>query len=77
MKTLKAICMTAILALALGVPANAGDVYTPGSPTPPPPPPPPSNMCAGMRELTATSTNLSDTSTEGFVDLLWVLASIF
>jgi hypothetical protein len=71
MKTLKAICMTAILAMALSVPANAGDVYTPGF-TPPPPPPPPSNT-AGP---TATSTNLSDTSTESFVDLLWVLASI-
>lgn len=69
--------MTAILALALGVPVNAGDVYTPGSPTPPPPPPQSSNMTADMSEPTATSTDLSDTSTEGFVELLWVLASIF
>lgn len=69
MKTLKAICMTAILAMALSVPANAGDVYTPGFTTPPPPPPP--------TAPTATSTSLSDTSTESFVDLLWVLASIY
>ena len=66
--------MMVILTLALGVPVNAGDVYTPGSPTPPRRS---SNMTADLSEPTAMSTDLSDTSTEGFVELLWVLASIF
>ncbi len=34
MKTLKAICTAGILALALSIPASAGDVQTPGSPCP-------------------------------------------
>jgi hypothetical protein len=36
MKTFKAICIAAILALALSVQAYAGDVETPGNPAPKP-----------------------------------------
>jgi hypothetical protein len=75
MRTLKATCTAAILALALSVPAQAGDIYTPGK-TPPPPPPPTSNMTADMSESMANSTDSGDTITISFADLLWVLASI-
>jgi hypothetical protein len=75
MKTLKAICTAAILALALSVPSYAGDVHTPGYTEPPPPPP---SITAGVNTPTATSSDLCDISTPGFADLLWVLvASIF
>ncbi|HEX9423180.1 MAG TPA: hypothetical protein VF899_08055 [Pyrinomonadaceae bacterium] len=74
MKTLKAICTAGILALALSVPASAGDVQTPGSPCP----------VTGsistsdpMLETTdvAPATE-SDTSFSAFADVIWALASI-
>lgn len=77
MKTLQAICTATILALVLSLPAYAGEIQTPGSPAPTPPPPPSSTMTGDMSEPTGTSTDLDDTSTVGFVDLLWVLASIY
>lgn len=77
MKTLKAICTAAILALALSVPTYAGDVLTPGFTAPPPPPPAESNIIGDMSVPTATSSDLGDISTPGFLDVLWVLVSIF
>jgi hypothetical protein len=83
MKTLKAICTAAILALALSVPAYAGDILSPGFTAPPPPPPPESNITvesniavdtSGPAE---TSSLLGDISTPGVADILWVLASMF
>lgn len=75
MKSLKTICTAAILGLALSAPAYAGDMTMPGYV--PPPPPPSSCMTEDVSELTATSTDLSDTNSIGFTDLLWVMASIF
>jgi hypothetical protein len=75
MKTLKAICTAAILALALSVPTYAGDVLVPGRTAPPPPPE--SNITGDMSVPTATSFALGDVSTAGLADILWVLASIF
>lgn len=76
MKILKAMCTAAILALALSVPAYAGQIETPGY-TPPPPPPPESNITVDISVPMATSFDLRDTSSPGFMDLLWALASIF
>jgi hypothetical protein len=72
MKTLKAICAAAILALAVTVPAyaDAGQVETPGLTSPPPPP------ASNITVTTETTSDLSDTTTSGFADLLWVLVSI-
>ena len=80
MKTLKAICTAAILALALSIPAYAGDILVPGYTAPPPPPE--SNITVDMSVPTPTSSALDDMSkrdmsTPGFADLLWVLASMF
>jgi hypothetical protein len=75
MKILKAICLTVILALMLSLPAYAGEVQTPGNPAPVPTPRPTSNMAGNMSAPTVT--NLGDTSTVGYADLLWVLASIY
>src|SRR6266851_2839458 len=63
MKTLKAICTAAILALALSVPAYAGDILTPGFTAPPPPPPPESNITGDVSVPTATSSAPGDMST--------------
>lgn len=79
MKTLKAICTAAILALALSVPAYAGDVHTPGSPdpgdvsTPGETTPAPGDIdFSGV-----TSTDSGDIGSPGFADILWALASMF
>ena len=80
MKTLKAICTAAILALALSVPAYAGDIYTPGYTEPPPPPPPSSNMTVEMTGPTATLATSSvpdDASTPSLADIFLALASVF
>jgi hypothetical protein len=79
MKTLRKICTTAILALALGVPVYAGQIETPGYTGPPPPPPPPDelNITLELGDPTAPSFDLGDTSSPSFADLLWALASIF
>ena len=75
MKTLKAICLAVILALTLSLPAYAGEVQTPGNPAPTPTPRPSSNMSGDMSEPTVT--DLGNTSTVSFADLLWVLALIY
>lgn len=79
MKTLKAICTAAILALALSIPANAGDVETPGF-APPPPPPPSTSIAERSIEDTsvsrAPSSALGDIGSTGW-EILWILASIF
>jgi hypothetical protein len=65
MKTLKAICTATVLALALSVTAFAGEISSPGSPTP-------GNVCASS----GTATGDLDTST-GFAYILWDLISMF
>lgn len=79
MKTLKAICTAAILALALSVPAYAGDVQTPGRAnpgavsTPGAITPSPKDVdSAGVK-----STDPGDIGFPGFADILWALASMF
>ena len=74
MKTPKAICTAAVLALALSVPVYAGEVLTPGY-TPPPPPPPPetSNTVDTAPATSSLLGGLSITSVEG---ILWVFSSI-
>ncbi|HEX9424358.1 MAG TPA: hypothetical protein VF899_14040 [Pyrinomonadaceae bacterium] len=74
MKTLKAICTAGILALALSIPASAGDVQTPGSPCP-------GTSSIGTPDLTSEETDVttateSDTSFAAFADVIWALASI-
>jgi len=73
MKTLKAICTAAILALALSIPASAGEMLTPGC-TPPPPPPPPETSTTVEPAPSSVLGDLSTTSVEG---ILWVFSSIF
>ena len=75
MKTLKAICTSAILALALSVPAYAGEVLTPGV-TPPPPPPPALTINVAVNQQTETSSDLGDIITPSVADILWILVSI-
>lgn len=81
MKTLKALCTAAILALALSVPAYAGDGDL-GSPGYTPPPPPlnitvPTATSSTPGDMgTPTSSALADL-TPGFADILWVLALDF
>lgn len=77
MKTLKPIFATTILALALSVPASAGELLTPGATPPPPPPPPPLNIIVNVSEPAVPTSVLGDVSTPCLVDILWVLASIF
>lgn len=66
MKTLKAICMAAILALSLSVPAYAGDIDTPGSPK---------QGATAPAPIGTNTTPSADAS--AIVDLLWVLAGLF
>jgi hypothetical protein len=78
MKTMKAICTAAVLALALSAPAYAGDMLTPGVNSPPPPPPPPElNFAGAVSVPSAASLLLGDITTPCITDILWVLASIF
>ena len=78
MKTLRTICTTAILALALSVPVYAGQIETPGYTPPPPPPPPELVVTVEVNAPIASTSDLGDdTSSLSFADLLWALASIF
>lgn len=77
MKSMKAICTAAVLALALSAPAYAGDMLTPGVNTPPPPPPPELHFTGALSVPSAPSSLLGDITTPGFADILWVLALIF
>ena len=65
MKTVKAICAAAILALSLSVPAYAGEIQTPGLTAPPPPPPTESDSSGDIGVPSALA------------DILLVLVSIF
>jgi hypothetical protein len=69
MKTLKAICTAAILALALSVPAYAGDMHTPGAPSP--------GDVSTPGKTVVTPTDSGDIGSPGFADILWALASMF
>jgi hypothetical protein len=75
MKSLKAICAAAILALALSVPAYAGDIQTPGKASP---------VTGGIStpDVTpATADVPSNPDTESsmtvLADILWALASLY
>lgn len=75
MKSLKAICATVTIALALGVPAYAGDVQTPGKPLPVP-------GAVKTTNITPETTGLSsqsetDAGIAELVHLLWALASLY
>ncbi|MDQ2920261.1 MAG: hypothetical protein M3R52_01405 [Acidobacteriota bacterium] len=74
MKTLKAICTAAILALALSVPAYAGEINSPGftSPAPGTEPAP-----GDISSPAATSTEPGDISSPAFADILLALMSMF
>jgi hypothetical protein len=75
MKSLKAICAVVILALALSVPAYAGDIETPGKPAPVP----------GAIKKTSITPEISYASSQSDTDasvtvlsyILWALASIY
>ena len=76
MKTTKAICATALLALSLSIPAYAdtapGEQHTPGSPTPAPvsiAPETPEN--AGLPA--GSSAADGDISSPSIADILWAL----
>ena len=64
MKTLKVICTATVLALALSVTAFAGEISSPGSPTP-------GNV------PTVTTVDPGDIDTSGFAYILWDLISMF
>ncbi|HEV2826573.1 MAG TPA: hypothetical protein VGW76_03150 [Pyrinomonadaceae bacterium] len=74
MKTFKAICTAAILALALTVPAYAGDVETPGK-TPPIPSPSPSKISTQVADSTYSELTAEEYVTfSEFADIVWSLA---
>ncbi len=71
MKTLKAICTAAILALALSVPAYAGDVQTPGCTAPPP-------TANSTEDMSTPYVAASwEISSPGFADMLSALILLF
>jgi len=63
MKTLKAICTATVLALALSVTALAGEISSPGSPTP-------------GNAPTVTTIGTGDIQTSGLEYILWDLISM-
>ncbi len=79
MRNLKPVCAAVILGLALSIPANAGNIHTPGFINPPPMPPPPLalNSTGNIGTAGVTSAASEDTSTPDFVDVLWALLSLF
>lgn len=77
MKSFKAICTTVILALALSVPAYAGDILSPGFTVPPPPPPEELNVAVEMSVTTETPSDHDAVSTADVANILWLLASMF
>lgn len=70
MKILKAICTTAILALALTVPAYAGDIGTPGSPNP-------GDIATPASNAPAPSNTKPSGMAPVMLDLLLALAGLF
>lgn len=71
MKSLKASCIAAILALAFSIPASAGEVETPGVTAPPPPPI--STGDSSSRVLASSE----DLSASGFEEIWMALISLF
>jgi hypothetical protein len=80
MKTLKAICTAAILALALGVPVYAGDISSPGASAPSPGDvhiPGATSAAPGVIHMPGTPlTAPGDIDTPGLVDFFWTLISM-
>jgi hypothetical protein len=74
MKTFKAICTAAILALALTVPAYAGDVETPGKPAPSPSPSKISTQESGSDPTYSELTADEYVTFSEFADIMWSLA---
>jgi hypothetical protein len=74
MKTFKAICTAAILALALTVPAYAGDVETPGKPAPSPSPSNISIQDPGSDSTDAELTTDEYVTFSEFANIMWSLA---
>jgi hypothetical protein len=74
MKSLKAICATVTIALALGVPAYAGDVQTPGKPLPVSDPVKTTNTTP---ETTGLSSQSEIEAGITVLDILWALASLY
>ncbi len=79
MKTLKAICTAAILALALSVPAYAGEISSPGSPCTADSgtPDTTSSALGDISSPAIASTAPGDMGSPGLADILLALASIF
>jgi hypothetical protein len=79
MKTLKAICTAAILAMALSMPAYAGEILSPGVTAPPPPPPPPQELTVTVDVCSPTETpsDFVDMITPDFAEMLWLMTSFF
>jgi hypothetical protein len=71
---------TAALLLALTCPSLAGEIHTPGSPTPPPPPTP-ITMQESSDELTLNgeihTPGMPESMTEAALDLFMMLPSLF
>ena len=76
MKTLKAICTAALLALALGVPAHAGDMHTPGSPSPAPGIPAVTEPAPGEINSAGVAPT-GEVEIPGLAELLLAIISIF
>jgi hypothetical protein len=74
MKTFKAICTAAILALALTVPVYAGDVETPGKPAPSPSPSNISTQDPGSDSTDAELTTDEYVTFSEFANIMWSLA---
>lgn len=74
MKTFKSICSAAILALALTVPAYAGDVETPGKPAPSPSPSMVSTQDPGSDPAYAELTADDYVTFSEFANIVWSLA---
>jgi len=78
MRNLKPIGAAVILGLALSIPANGGNIHTPGFINPPPPPPPLAlNSTGSIGTVGVTWAASKDTSTPDFVAVLWALLSLF
>lgn len=79
MKSVKAICTAAIVALALSVPAYAGEISSPGcsSPIPDAPPAIASPAPGDVQAPAVTSTTAGEMGTPGFAEflsaLIWLL----
>ena len=79
MKTLKAICTAAVLALTLSVTASAGDIHTPGFTgdisTPGATQPAPAPEETGRSNVVSTA--LGDSSSPGLTAILLTLSALF